>query len=168
MRLKLMPQKHWNLVRSVPLLLVSFAVEFHHGEVVFRLSMAARSFLVNFFGVNKSPASSEEGKHNQAPVSIPTHTGTNNASCKNSDAILIREAIVDTRNRLCGYRFSSKSIAGGKPVPETLFFEALQPAWTLQSKRWSQPGRLHLHGRRMLLAAAGMTAPMENAYLSGC
>lgn len=90
--------------------------------------MAARSFLVNFFSGNKSPASSKGGKLNQASVSTPTHTGANHAGGQNSDAILIREEIVDSRNRLCGYRFSAKSIADGKPVPETLFFEALHDA----------------------------------------
>jgi hypothetical protein len=154
--------------------------------------MAARSFLSNFFGGNKSLAPSEEEKHNQTPVSTPTNTSTpNHTGGKDFGTLLIREEIIDTRNRLCGYRFLSKSITGCKPVSEALFFEtlcdadiaefaqrrrtvitispdgvvfghhrllaapnALRPLWVLQPKRWSQPGRLHLHGRRTFLAAA--------------
>lgn len=108
---------------------VNFAAEIPGGEVVFKSSMTARAFLSSFFGGNKSPASSEEGKRNRTPVDSPANNGTrNHSNGKDSSAILIREEIVDSRNRLCGYRFSSKSIADSKPVPEVLFFEALRDA----------------------------------------
>lgn len=52
----------------------------------------------------------------------------NAISREEADAILFREEILDSRSRLCGYRFSMKSLDKRAFFSEQQLFEALQTA----------------------------------------
>ncbi|WP_019140049.1 hypothetical protein [Noviherbaspirillum massiliense] len=39
--------------------------------------------------------------------------------------LILREEVIDSRNRLCGYRFVPATLAAGNKIPEPLFYQAL-------------------------------------------
>lgn len=88
--------------------------------------MGAMSFLGNILGSRKEqpwyappngesamPAPDQAAREQQQDATVP-------------DAILLREEIVDARNRLCGYRFMPRALVEQRAYPEPLFFDALR------------------------------------------
>lgn len=87
--------------------------------------MSAMSFLSGFFGEKKRELLIEDGG---ACPDLRTGAAARPPSTPqpvHPDAILVREEIIDARNRLCGYRFMPKPLAGSGPCPESWFYEAL-------------------------------------------
>lgn len=70
-----------------------------------------------------------ESETNAAPPAMASAPPAQNSMGREeADAILFREEIMDSRGRLCGYRFSMKSLDERTFSSEQQFFEALQTA----------------------------------------
>jgi EAL and modified HD-GYP domain-containing signal transduction protein len=88
-------------------------------------SMSGLSFLNGFFGGKKEGAWYDPPKVAPAARPAPQPASAPHEEIR-PEAILLREEIIDSRNRLCGYRLTPKALANHRPYPEPLFLEALR------------------------------------------
>jgi len=91
------------------------------------------SLLDTFFGRNKSASPPHKPDMSPAPSRQPAATPVAPSAAAvapepsvDPDALVFRQEIVDTKRRLCGYRFMPVSMISNRVVPEPQFIEALQ------------------------------------------
>lgn len=82
------------------------------------------TFLSGFFG-KKEEAWYDPPKTKPAPAAMPPQEAPAQETTP-PEGIVLRQEILDARNRLCGYRLLPKALAHHRPYPETLFLEALR------------------------------------------
>lgn len=76
------------------------------------------SFLRTLFGSKAAPAANAPSPRSAAEAPLP------HLSSEDPETLVLREEILDARNRLCGYRFSPRP--SGVVVQESAYWEALQ------------------------------------------
>jgi EAL and modified HD-GYP domain-containing signal transduction protein len=81
------------------------------------------TFLSGFFGGKKEEAWYHPTKE-QPAATLKQQAPAQEAV--RPEAILLREEIIDSHHRICGYRFRPKALANHRPYPEPQFLEALR------------------------------------------
>lgn len=93
--------------------------------------MGLGSFFSSLFQgkeADKSPIKGESESNASSSTTASDPQAQNAMEREDADAILHREEILDSRGRLCGYRFSMKSLDEQAFFSEQQFFDALQTA----------------------------------------
>ena len=84
------------------------------------------TFLSGFFGGKKEDAWYDPPKKQEPSAAELLQQQAAAQEAARPEAIVLREEIIDSRNRLCGYRLRPKALGNHRPYPEPLFLEALR------------------------------------------